>query len=462
MDDFSNVISFIDGLHSEIPPGELRNSIESIVKDPYFIKLVDMCASGWPHQSTIIAVEKAVMVWLIKSMKARYVLEIGTYFAGTTFALATSVRSIGGGEVHTIDPYGTKRAPEIISSWPKSLSDLILFSDKYSTEYLLMMNKLPAFDLIFIDGSHAYPNVLHDIAASVINLRLGGYIVIDNAEQPEVIEAIRDYSKLYPSLKAILIAENGLGSDIRVEDLGSASNRPFSCAVLQKATMQIIDHRFTSYHLFNLTKPKLEKFNLNIEENNESVGTINIEYHLRSIPTDPLNYKVHDLIESFSIKLEPNKFTYEIRPSLLLPMDAIGNTNFAEIGVSFIPDGNHGTSESVISNFQFFIDEKEVHAGRNWSYDTNHGSLIEWSGKFLGIQNACNLAYELKSNAENDLAKDLWQKIVLLAPDHGEAHYQLGLSLSKNNPELALFHLKRAHHLDPNSTNYKLALDRLQ
>jgi predicted O-methyltransferase YrrM len=461
MNDSNKIMLFIDELRPAVPEGPLCNSIESILREPSFIKLVEMCANGWPHQSTIIASEKAIMIWLIKSIKARYVLEIGTYFAGTTFALATSVRSIGGGEVHTIDPYGTKRAPEIISSWAKSLSDLIVFSDKYSTEYLLMMNKLPAFDLIFIDGSHAYPNVLHDISASIINLKPGGYIVIDNAEQPEVIEAIRDYSKLYPSIKSILIAENGLGSDIRVEDLGTGSNRPFSCAVLQKSSIQIIGHRFTSYHLFNLTKLNLEKFNFNIEENNDSVGTINIEYHLRSIPTDSLNYKAHDLIESFSIKLNPNIFTYEIRPTLLLPNDAIGNTNFAEIGVSFTADDVDQASEMVISNFKFFVDEKEIYAGRNWSYETNHGSLIEWSGKFLGIQNACNLAYELKSNGDNELAKDLWQKIVLHAPDHGEAHYQLGLTLNKINPKLALEHFRCAHNLDPNSANYKLALDRL-
>jgi predicted O-methyltransferase YrrM len=461
MNNSDQITLFIDELQPSILNGNLHDSIEEIVKNPIFLKLVGMCSQGWPHHSTIIATEKAIMIWLIKSIKARFVLEIGTYFAGTTFALATSVRSIGGGEVHTIDPYGTERAPECISSWPKSLSDLIVFSDKYSTEYLLMMNNLPSFDLIFIDGSHAYPNVLHDISASLLNLRLGGYIVIDNAEQPEVIEAIRDFSKLYPSVKTILIAENGVGSEIQVEELMNGKNRPFSCAIMQKSAVQIIDNRFTSYHIFNLTQLNFNKFNFLIEDSVNAVGTINIEYHLRSIPTDPLNYNAYDLIESFSIRLDSNIDKYEINPTLKLPVHALENTNFAEISVCFTSDNSPEELELYISNFRLFVDENEIFAGRNWSSDSRHGTLIEWSGKFLGIQNACNLAYELNSTGKNELAQNLWKKIVFVAPNHGEAHYQLGLLLAKTNSKLAIEHLKCAHNLDPSASHYKLALNRL-
>ena len=51
-------------------------------------------------------------------MQARFVVEIGTYYAGTTEVLARAMHANGAGHVMTIDPYGGQRVPAIFEAWP--------------------------------------------------------------------------------------------------------------------------------------------------------------------------------------------------------------------------------------------------------------------------------------------------------------------------------------------------------
>ena len=64
------------------------------------------------------AQSRAFLYQTVKAMQARFVIEIGTYYAGTTEVLARAMHANGAGHVMTIDPYGGQRVPAILEAWP--------------------------------------------------------------------------------------------------------------------------------------------------------------------------------------------------------------------------------------------------------------------------------------------------------------------------------------------------------
>ena len=171
----------------ESPP-ELRRTnfdtfddwIEANLLHPSFQDLEERLG-GRPPESTISARERALLYVLMRQLKAKNTLEIGTYFAGTTQLMAVAAYQ-DDGKVYTIDPYGADRAPALIAGWPRELADRVVFKPDYSTEFLGPMNNIPDFDIILIDGNHRFPNVIHDLHAAHENLLPGGVIFADNAD----------------------------------------------------------------------------------------------------------------------------------------------------------------------------------------------------------------------------------------------------------------------------------------
>jgi hypothetical protein len=53
---------------------------------------------------------------LIRTLRPQAVAEVGTLFAGTTEVMARALWENGSGVIHTADPYGADRCPEIIAS----------------------------------------------------------------------------------------------------------------------------------------------------------------------------------------------------------------------------------------------------------------------------------------------------------------------------------------------------------
>ncbi len=62
---------------------------------------------GWPRHSFMTDDSRAVLYALIRILRPRMVVEIGTLFAGTAQVMARALWENGEGMLHTTDPFGT-------------------------------------------------------------------------------------------------------------------------------------------------------------------------------------------------------------------------------------------------------------------------------------------------------------------------------------------------------------------
>lgn len=135
--------------------------------------------------------ERRALFHLVRALKPRRVLEVGTNVGCSTAAIASALASIGGAEevhlvtVDTVDvndsiirpwlSWGTPISPaELLSAL--GTRDLVSFVTGNSLEYLA---DSPAnFDLVFLDGDHAAAHVYRELPLAFKRLAPGGLIVL--------------------------------------------------------------------------------------------------------------------------------------------------------------------------------------------------------------------------------------------------------------------------------------------
>jgi len=171
---------------------ELIGSIGFKKSEEYFL--------SYPPHSLLSARIRAYLNQLILAMKPNYVLEIGTYMAGTAEVIARSLWAAGKGRLVTIDPFGAERVPGEIAKWPEALQKIVDFFPEMSMQFFADTIKRAGytFDVVFIDGNHEYEVVFHDLLMSARYLNPRGVIVLDNAEQPGVLWAAKQFLALNP------------------------------------------------------------------------------------------------------------------------------------------------------------------------------------------------------------------------------------------------------------------------
>ena len=136
---------------------------------------------------------------LVRLLEPADVLEIGTFFADTAHVVAAAIDRVGAGHITTIDPFGGHRVPEIIRAWPESLRKRVTFRPDNSMSFFLYLDEeLHAqrgrdapFNIIYVDGHHAFDYAFFDLMRSSLFLRPGGVFVVDNIEQAGPTAAIR-------------------------------------------------------------------------------------------------------------------------------------------------------------------------------------------------------------------------------------------------------------------------------
>jgi predicted O-methyltransferase YrrM len=156
-------------------------------------------------KSLLAAESLAFMHELIGVLEARSILEIGTYFAGGTKVLADAAQ--GTGMVLTIDSNGA-RAPYVeaeIATWPQPMRDATMFlpfsaADLFST---FSQRKEFWFDLCLVDGDHRHTAALADLLNTARYAGPGAVILVDDATQPAVFNAVRDFLTLRPNWREI-------------------------------------------------------------------------------------------------------------------------------------------------------------------------------------------------------------------------------------------------------------------
>lgn len=153
----------------------------------------------YPENSLLEPQSRAFLYHAARSMRAQTVIEVGTYFAGTSEVIARALWENGEGVLHTADPYGIDRCPYIISQWPDALQSHVEFHGENSMDFLIGLAAAnTVIDIAFIDGNHDFEFALFDVQSAARLLRPGGIMVLDNVEQPGPFAAGMEFLKANP------------------------------------------------------------------------------------------------------------------------------------------------------------------------------------------------------------------------------------------------------------------------
>lgn len=152
-----------------------------------------------PAHSLLSTPGRAFLYHLVRAMRPETVLEVGTYFAGTSEVLARALHQNAKGMLITTDPFGGERCPLIFRQWPAALRQHVRFHPLNSMALAQRLaDDRTSLDIAFIDGCHDYEYVLFDALAFARLVRPGGVMVLDNAEQPGVFRACGEFLRHYP------------------------------------------------------------------------------------------------------------------------------------------------------------------------------------------------------------------------------------------------------------------------
>lgn len=184
------------------PANELTGAdpVSEMVGAPHF-QLCTAFFAGIPaiNRALVSAETQALLFSLTRNLRAEVVIEIGTYRASTTEAMARAVWANGRGCVHTIDPFADPALYEILSDFPTQLRNVVSLHEMSSADFFGMAFKQHMqADLVFVDGNHDYEFALFDLQCASRLLRSGGFIVLDNISQAGPFFASRDFLAQHP------------------------------------------------------------------------------------------------------------------------------------------------------------------------------------------------------------------------------------------------------------------------
>jgi predicted O-methyltransferase YrrM len=195
------IFNLFQSREREAPPQPLRKAIElrplkaiaaptgkpsdivNLVSTPAYRDALAYFAK-YPPRSILSDESRAVIYMLIRTMRPEVVAEVGTMFAGTAEVMARALWENGTGIVHTTDPLGGDRCPQIIASWPQELQQLTRFYPLNSMDFFHHLDRQRVtLDLVLVDGNHDFEFAFFDLQMSARLLRPGGIVLMDNAEQ---------------------------------------------------------------------------------------------------------------------------------------------------------------------------------------------------------------------------------------------------------------------------------------
>ena len=107
--------------------------------------------TDYPERSLTTAGSRAFLYQLVKALRPRFVLEIGTYYAGATEVLARALWANKFGQLLTIDPHGADRVPTILERWPQELRDVATYAPTDSMGIFTRFESMrPSIDIVFL------------------------------------------------------------------------------------------------------------------------------------------------------------------------------------------------------------------------------------------------------------------------------------------------------------------------
>src|SRR6516225_3845248 len=100
----------------------IPDPIPGILASPEFTEAIQAFASSPSIAGALVSPDSQALLYsLIRLLRPKIAIEIGTYKASTTEAMARALVENGQGILHTIDPYGAEMSPQIIARWSQAL-----------------------------------------------------------------------------------------------------------------------------------------------------------------------------------------------------------------------------------------------------------------------------------------------------------------------------------------------------
>ena len=146
-----------------------------------------------PIHSAIKRPEGMYLTKAVGSLDARKCLEVGMAFGTSAFYLT---RAMGPeGHLYSVDPFQSTqwegRGVGLLKQLGLSKRHTLLEEKSYVALPKLLTKHAGTFDLVFIDGWHTFDYTLVDAFYANELLRVGGYLVIDDAQHPGVAKCVR-------------------------------------------------------------------------------------------------------------------------------------------------------------------------------------------------------------------------------------------------------------------------------
>lgn len=211
----------------EIPAApDIETFIRILPTSPQF-QVAKRVFSKYPPTSLLSYVGRTLLYNLIRFIRPDYVVEIGTYQAGTAEALARALHANGKGSLTSVDPHPRFSIPNV-AHWPQELKKISHFFHGTSMcffielEHKSHMGATPVIDMVFIDGHHDYEYALFDISMSARHISPGGIVVMDNANLTGVFWAAKEFLRLNPAWREIGSAMTGHSDSAPFESMGSS------------------------------------------------------------------------------------------------------------------------------------------------------------------------------------------------------------------------------------------------
>jgi predicted O-methyltransferase YrrM len=189
----------LESVTTQAPPPTL----EELPGSAFYAEAVGYFA-GYPARSLMSDHSRAMLYSIIKVRRPTYIAEIGTFRAGTTEVMARACWENNWGGIDTTDPFGAKRCPPIIASWPNDLRKYVTFHPLSAMDLFANLDQRRiSLDLTLVDGNHDYEHALFDLQMAARRTRPNGMAVMDNAEQSGPFHAARTFLAANPTWREL-------------------------------------------------------------------------------------------------------------------------------------------------------------------------------------------------------------------------------------------------------------------
>ena len=176
------------------------NPVAEILNAPKFSETAAAIQKTAAAQRGLIsAVSSALIYTLVRNAKPQHVVEIGTYYGGTSEVICQALHENGSGTLHTVAPFEAETVFPIFESWPQELRRHLEFYLMTSMEfYYRLYARGIRPEIAFVDGDHSYEAALFDIQSLAKSLARCGFLLVDNVSQPGPYYAAMDFLQRHP------------------------------------------------------------------------------------------------------------------------------------------------------------------------------------------------------------------------------------------------------------------------